>query len=78
MTEQEDGTCNGSEGVRDPPNPLDHLSPAQQQKVRQVLRGEQDVGTIPSLQFKICLSDPTHVRQLYTLMPKPFGTLKTC
>ncbi|XP_019221791.1 uncharacterized protein LOC109204700 [Oreochromis niloticus] len=79
MGEQENRTTSNSEGVWDPPVPLDHLSPAQQLKIRQLLReesnafarDEQDVGNIPSLQLKIRLSDPTPVRRTYTSVPKP-------
>ena len=57
----------------DPPVPLNHLTPSHQQQVRQLLRkecnafakDEHDVGTIPSLQLKIRLNDPTPVRRTY-------------
>jgi len=63
----------------DPPVAVDHLTPDQQKKVKQVLReecnafskGEADVGYIPSLQLKIRLSDTTPVRRTYTSVPKP-------
>lgn len=51
----------------DPPVTVDHLTPDQQEKVRQMLReecaafsrDEDDVGCIPSLQLRIRLSDTT-------------------
>lgn len=63
----------------DPPVSVDHLTPDQQKKVKQMLReecnafskDEQDVGCIPSLQLKIRLSDTTPVRRTYTSVPKP-------
>ncbi|TWW57317.1 Retrovirus-related Pol polyprotein from transposon 297 [Takifugu flavidus] len=63
----------------DPPVPIDHLLPGQQQKVKKMLReecnafskDENDVGCIPSLQLKIRLSDTTPVRRTYTSVPKP-------
>lgn len=68
-----------SGAVWDPPVPLDHLCPSQQARVRQLLRemnnvfarDDQDAGTIPSLQLKIRLSDPTPVKQTYISVPKP-------
>ncbi|XP_078798076.1 uncharacterized protein LOC111946953 isoform X1 [Oryzias latipes] len=63
----------------EPPVPLDHLSPAEKDKVKQLLREERDafardeydVGTIPSLQLKIRLNDPTPVKKTYISVPKP-------
>lgn len=63
----------------DPPVSVDHLTPDQQEKVRQMLReecaafskDENDVGCIPSLQLKIRLHDTTPVRRTYTSVPKP-------
>lgn len=63
----------------DPPVSVDHLTPDQQAKVKQMLREEcaafskddSDVGCIPSLQLKIRLSDPTPVRRTYISVPKP-------
>ena len=68
-----------SEENWDPPVPLTHLTPSHQQQVRQLLRkecnafakDEHDVGTIPSLQLKIRLNDPTPVRRTYISVPKP-------
>ncbi|KAK2883193.1 hypothetical protein Q8A73_022126 [Channa argus] len=78
-TVQGDMTVNGDKNSWDPPVPLSHLSLAQQQQVKQVLReecgafsrDEYDVGTIPSLQLKIRLSDPTPVKKTYVSIPKP-------
>ncbi|KAK2899313.1 hypothetical protein Q8A73_012442 [Channa argus] len=78
-TVQGDMTVNGDKNSWDPPVPLSHLSLAQQQQVKQVLReecgafsrDENDVGTIPSLQLKIRLSDPTPVKKTYVSIPKP-------
>lgn len=72
-------TRNECENSWDPPVPLSHLPHAQQQQVKQLLReecgafarDEHDVGTIPSLQLKIRLSDPTPVRRTYISVPKP-------
>lgn len=58
---------------------VDHLTPDQQEKVKWMLReecnafskDENDVGSIPSLQLKIRLSDTTPVRRTYTSVPKP-------
>lgn len=63
----------------EPPVPLEHLPPAEQEKVRQLLREERhafardeyDVGTIPSLQLKIRLNDPTPVKKTYISVPRP-------
>lgn len=60
--EQENRASSNSEAEWDSPVPLDHLPPTQQVEVRQLLRqksnvfarDEEDVGTIPSLQLKIC------------------------
>lgn len=49
----------------DPPVPVSHLLPGQQEKVRKVLREEcaafsrndEDIGCIPSLELKIRLKD---------------------
>lgn len=64
----------------DPPVLLTHLTPAQQLKVKIMLREESgafskdeyDVGCIPTLQLRIRLSDHTPVRRTYTSIPKPF------
>lgn len=63
----------------DPPVPLNHLPPAQRLKAKEMLREEckafskddQDVGSIPSLQLKIRLTDNTPVRRTYISVPKP-------
>ncbi|KAM9467441.1 uncharacterized protein Hap1MRO34_014209 [Clarias gariepinus] len=63
----------------DPPVCVDHLTPEQQQKVKQLLREESsafayddnDVGCIPSLQLKIHLHDNTPVKHTYMSVPKP-------
>lgn len=81
-TKEKEHKQKGSDGDGnswDPPVPLDHLSLAQQQQVRQLLReecgafsqNEHDVGTIPSLQLNIHLSDPTPVKKTYVSVPKP-------
>lgn len=66
-------------GEWDPPVSVDHLSPEQQTKVKQLLREEcgafarndDDVGSIPSLKLKIRLKDTTPVKRTYTSVPKP-------
>lgn len=78
-TETENRKSTGSKDIWDPPVPLDHLPLERQQEVRQLLREERnafarddhDVGTIPSLQLKIRLNDPTPVRRTYISVPKP-------
>lgn len=63
----------------DPPVPLDHLSEAQQETVRQMLReechafayNEDDIGCIPSLNLHITLKDTTPVNKTYMSVPKP-------
>ncbi|KAK7878976.1 hypothetical protein WMY93_034190 [Mugilogobius chulae] len=62
-----------------PPSSTGSSRPIPTARVRQVLRemcnvfarDDTDVGTIPSLQLKIRLSDPTPVRQTYISVPKP-------
>lgn len=78
-TKTENRKSTGSEDIWDPPVSLDHLPLERQQEVRQLLREERnafsrddhDVGTIPSLQLKIRLNDPTPVRRSYISVPKP-------
>uniref|UniRef100_A0A8C6Q036 Gypsy retrotransposon integrase-like protein 1 n=2 Tax=Nothobranchius furzeri TaxID=105023 RepID=A0A8C6Q036_NOTFU len=68
-----------NDGSWDPPVPISHLSPAQQQLVKRLLREEcaafsrddYDVGTIPSLELKIRLQDPTPVTRTYVSVPRP-------
>ncbi|XP_073668068.1 uncharacterized protein [Paramisgurnus dabryanus] len=63
----------------DPTVPLDHLSEAQQETVRQMLReechafayNEDDIGCIPSLNLHITLKDTTPVNKTYMSVPKP-------
>ena len=63
----------------DPPVKLDHLEPAQQERVRQILREEchafsyndDDIGFIPSLKLHITLHDTTPVKKSYMSVPKP-------
>ncbi len=63
----------------DPPVPVSHLLPQQQEEVRKLLREEcaafsrndEDVGCIPSLELKIRLKDTTPVRRTYMSVPKP-------
>uniref|UniRef100_A0A8C5PSX6 ribonuclease H n=1 Tax=Leptobrachium leishanense TaxID=445787 RepID=A0A8C5PSX6_9ANUR len=63
----------------DPPVNVDHLSEAQQQAVRHVLREEchafafddDDIGCIPSLNMHITLKDTTPVQKTYMSVPKP-------
>ncbi|CAL9690550.1 unnamed protein product [Knipowitschia caucasica] len=63
----------------DPPVKLDHLSPHQQQVVKQLLHEEchafayddKDVGCIPSLNMHITLHDTTPVKKTYVSVPKP-------
>lgn len=77
--EKENQSRAESEDRWDPPVPISHLSPAQQQLVKQLLREEcaafsrddYDVGTIPSMQLKIRLQDPTPVTRTYISVPKP-------
>lgn len=69
-----------SDGNRwDPPVPVSHLLPQQQEEVRKLLREEcaafsrndEDIGCIPSLELKIRLKDTTPVRRTYMSVPKP-------
>lgn len=72
--------CNGSQPEKqlwDPPVDLSHLTPEQQDKVRQMLREECDVfvrddwdtGCIPDLQMVIRLKDDIPVTKTYNTIP---------
>ncbi|KAI5106078.1 hypothetical protein C0J45_3775, partial [Silurus meridionalis] len=62
-----------------PPVRIEHLTPEQQRRVKQLLKEESnafarddgDVGCIPSLQLKIRLHDITPVKHTYMSVPKP-------
>lgn len=73
--------CNGSQPEKqlwDPPVDLYHLTPEQQDKVRQMLREECDVfarddwdtGCIPDLQMAIRLKDDIPVTKTYNTIPR--------
>lgn len=75
------GNCNKGETEKqlwDPPVDLAHLTPEQQQKVRQMLRKEcevfaqddWDTGCIPDLQMKIHLKDDIPVTKTYNAIPR--------
>lgn len=63
----------------DPQVDLSHLSKAQRETVRQLLReechafsyNEDDIGSIPSLKLHITLHDTTPVKKTYMSVPKP-------
>lgn len=68
-----------NEKLWDPLVSIDHLTPEEQRKIKQLLReecaafskDENDVGCIPSLQLKIRLSDMSPVKRTYVSVPKP-------
>ncbi|KAK6178408.1 hypothetical protein SNE40_013202 [Patella caerulea] len=74
------GDKNKTEDLCDNPwEPLSHLNPSQQEKVKKLLRAnsevfsrsDDDVGFIPDLQLDISLKDDIPVKQSYISIPAP-------
>ncbi|KAL1272216.1 hypothetical protein QQF64_028078 [Cirrhinus molitorella] len=68
-----------SMGLWHPPVDLDHLSDRQREIAQKMLyeessvfsKGDDDIGTIPSLQMSITLQDAIPVQRAYSAVPKP-------